>query len=719
MTRMSRASRFAVVAVLLGSSGCITDRILVENSNGALAADAVQLKRVEAETAQRRRLPFREDVPADVMTVADLKAWFDRYADARKEELAKEDRFYHRTNILPPTTSTAEAYKGFIGDFVGGVYDDANKRMILVSDYAWWSKLQQDAIGALTGIDWAYEVFLSHELVHALQDQHFDLGDMLRGGIYDDNDDAAFVRKTILETDANVVGMSHFLGMDLEQLATRKAFFLFLRYNNLLSGPLMMALSGRTPSYFAKQSFAQYELGLSFIETKLDNGGMNALSRSYLRQPGTPGALPESSEQLLWPRKMRAESLDPPKPIARLDAAPASLPESKLVITNVFGALSFRHWLERLRGPLEANGVADGWGGDRWDIVDDGGHSVLIWRTTWDSESDAREFVDAYEPGVRVRYGERAVRRTGDPNGADGARATFDVPAAPAEERHVRTHRAELVVIERRGRDVLVLEGVTAEREMALRDEMWSKLRVVEKPAIDEAKLAMKAAALERNIGDIAPNPERPGLLGRMFLPVRTMAVRMGTGVGVDEDPPNGFLPIFPVTDSEMRWGFRPHLELSLPLALSGEIMSPVGQTVAGVALGALLPAPTFSFQVGHAVQLGNDLALVAQLGADDVGDPAFMSTRVAAGALMRPAPFLVVTPGVARVEPTAVGAIADSQVIIGSALRRGFTAAPLVEIEVVDGLAIYEASAFFLTASDKGLSLRAHTHAIGLLLYF
>jgi hypothetical protein len=707
--------RLAALWLALAGSGCITDRILVEDDKGALYANPAQLERVERETAQRRRLPFLAHVPADVMTVQDLKAWFDRFADARKEELAKEDKFYHRTNILPPTTSTAEAYKGFIGDFVGGVYDDAKARMILISDYAWWSKLQQDAIGAMTGIDWAYEVFLSHELVHALQDQHFDLSDMLRGGVYDDNDDAAFVRKTILETDANVVGMSHFLGMDLEQLATRKSFFLFLRYNNLLSGPLMMALSGRTPSYFAKQSFSQYELGLSFIESKLDQGGMDALSRSYLLPPGTPGALPESSEQLLWPRKMRADTLDPPKPIVRLTAAPDALPGSKLVITNVFGALSFRHWLERLRGPLEANAVADGWGGDRWDMIDDGGHSVLVWRTTWDSEDDAREFVDAYDRGVRVRYGERAVKRTADPKGADGARTTYDVPSSPAEDRFVRTHRDELVVIERRAKDVLIIEGVTPERDLALREEMWPLLRVVEKPPIDEAKLAAKAAALEKNIGDMAPNPERPGLLGRLFLPQRTMALRMGTGIGVDLDTPPGFAPVFPVTDSELRWGFRPGLELSLPLALSGEIMSPVGQTVAGVSLGALFPSPTVGFHLGHAVALGDDLAVVAQLGADEVGNPTFNTRHVAAGALMRPAPFLVLAPGVARVE----GGVSGPSVILGSALRRGFAAAPLIEVEVVDGLAIYEASTFFLSASDRGVTLRAHTHALGLLLYF
>jgi hypothetical protein len=512
----------SILLVLALSMGCITDRILIENDT---RVDAAQFKRVEDTTARLRRLPFVEDVPADVMTVQQLREWFDQYADARKADLAKEDRFYHRTGILPPTISTAEAYKGFLADFVGGVYDDGRKRMILVSDYAWWSKVQQDAIGAVTGVDWAYEVFLVHELVHALQDQHFGLGEMLRGGVYDDNDDAAFVRKTILETEANVAGMAHFLGMDLEQLATRKAFFLFLRYNNLLNGPLLLALTGSTPSFFAKQALTQYELGLNFVERRLDIGGYDELSRAYLRAPGTPGALPESTEQLLYPRKMKG---DRPVYFQRLEAAPTTLNGSSLILTNVFGALAFRHWFERIVGPLEGPAVSDGWGGDRYDLIDDGGHTILVWRTTWDSEDDAKEFLDIYSRGVTRRYGERAKEAE-----RNDVVARFNIPAAPEEEKFIRTKRDEVVWIERRGKDVLIVDGVAPDSARAFTDEMWTHLIPVNAPVPDEAKLAQRAERLERHLTELPPKAPRPDLLGRLFLPSRTMSIRAGTGFGV------------------------------------------------------------------------------------------------------------------------------------------------------------------------------------------
>lgn len=675
--------------------------------DGRQAVSRPDFQRVERTTEQVRRLPFLREVPAEVMTVEELKAWFDRYADARKAELAREDRLYHRLGILPPTLSTAEAYKGFLADFVGGIYDDGSERMVLVSDYAWWAKAQQEAIGALTGIDWAYEVFLVHELVHALQDQHFGLADQLRGGVYDDNDDAAFVRKTILETDANVAGMAHFFGMDLSRFAVRKAFFLYLRYNNLLSGPLMQALSGRTPSYFTKQGLSQYELGLSFVERKLDQGGQEELARSYLRVPGEKGALPESTEQMLWPKKMAGPTPDRPIALARLEAPPAALPGATPVSTNVWGALSFQHWLEGLVGPLEAAQVANGWGGDRYDLFDDGGSSVLLWRSVWDSEDDAKEALAAYARAVPRRYGERAT------GGLDGDVARFTVPAAPEETRKVRTLRDEVVHVERRGAQLLIVEGAGAEQVDALVAEGFAALVPVPRAEPDRARIAERAARLEEHLDKLGKPAPRPNLSERLFLPARLMALRTGAGLGVVEDPAGPWL--FPIVDSELRWGMRPGLELSLPLALSTELVTFAGQTVVGVRPRWHWPASfDADLQLGQALPLGDDLLVAAQLGAQRVGLPE-SSRTLTAGALMRPFDALVLAPAAALLDD----ATGERRVFFGGALSRGFAAQPLVEVEVLDGLFVYESTLLAFDLKERGLRFAAHTHVFGALLYF
>ncbi len=710
-------------------AGCVTQRVLVSKPSSAnpdaLAADAAQIKRVQEATAQRRHLPFLRDVPVDVMNAKQLRAWFGRYTQQHKGALAREDRFHHRMGILRPTVSTAEAFSGFLVDFVGGVYDDDEQRMILVSDYAWWSKLQQDIAGYVTGEDWAYRLFLTHELTHALQDQHFGLGDMLKGGVYDKNDDAAFVRKTLLESEANVMGMSDFLGMDLDQLATRKLFFLFLRYNNLLNGPVLALLSGDAPSFFAKQTFSQYELGLSYVEHRLDDGGPNALSRSYLKRPGDVGAMPESTEQLLWPRKSRPATLDPPIHFAPLLALPDAVGALVPSHSNVFGALAFKHWGEGFVSRWDASAVADGWGGDRYDVVMDGDSPVLLWRTSWDTERDATEALALFEASAHVRYGERLHAIVDSPT-----RYRAQITAAPQEKLLVRSLRDEVVWLERRGKDLVIVDGATVGTAQLLMDALWQQMTPVARAPLNDAVLAQKNRALNDAIADTLARDERPGLLGRFFLPARTMALRVGAGVNIDRallsDTEALVRPIdaaiTPVTDVEMRWGFRQHFELSSPLGLSVSVPTPFGLTVAGASASGFAPLPSFTLAAMHLLPLGSALVLAAQaqLRTKPFGPSEPVQTRWALGASLQPVSWLVLSPGVAVTTQRALlqGA-PDGAVILGAALSRGFMPAPLVEIEVVDGLYVYESTALLLKRTPGGVAWVGDSHVLGLAIYF
>jgi hypothetical protein len=189
---MSSGAALVVTVLLAVGGGCITDRVLVEEQGRVVVDDDV-VDRAEALTATARGLPFSRDVPLEVMTVAELEAWLNRYYDRAKVALARRDRFLHKLGILPPTRDSASTWKGFVGGFAGGVYDDdrvgpdgQRGTMILVKDYAWWAKVQLDLFGLLTGVDYAYEVFLTHELTHALQDQHLHFDRLLDDATDDD-----------------------------------------------------------------------------------------------------------------------------------------------------------------------------------------------------------------------------------------------------------------------------------------------------------------------------------------------------------------------------------------------------------------------------------------------------------------------------------------------------------------------------------------------------
>jgi hypothetical protein len=716
---MRELALVAAVLLAVAGGGCITDRVLVEQE-GRVVVDHDVVARAAARTATARGLPFVRTVPLEVMSVEELEAWLNRYYDRAQAALKRRDRFLHKLGILPPTRDSASTWKGFVGGFAGGIYDDDRPgpdgqrgTMILVRDYAWWAKVQLDLFGLLTGVDYAYEVFLTHELTHALQDQHLHLDRLL-----DDagDDDVRMVQKAILESDANVIGMAHFAGIDLEATAPRAAFFAFLRYNNFLNGPLMQVAAGRTPSFFSRQTFSQYELGLGFVEERLnagdwqrligddDDGAMAELSRSYVRVPGTASALPESTEQLLFPWK-RGATPDRPLRLRPLrlddrgdDDDVTRVGGFEVIDSGVFGALALKHWLE---GPLQigAEPVVDGWGGDRYEVlVDDDGETLLFWRLLGDSAGDAAQLAWAIRERLVRAHGPDRLDIVEELRGEGSDRFLAVVRPAAEERRFIRTRRPEHLLVERRGEAVVVVLGLP---ETTPLDDVVARLfaetvAAAETPE-DDARRAAVAADLERTLSAtlaMRPAPTAPSLLDQVVLPARTMAVRVGTEAVVVNDTTR-WLPA-----GEGRWGVRPWLELALPLAATVQARS-------GPFLGAigLAPQSTPLFDPiagvwsGRIVATGagavGDLGAILQLEASPTLAPATASegnTGVAAraGLVLRPLPGLTLQPGLEWSDGT-VGLDGDAAVVdgvrLGGVVQRGFVDTPLVELELVRGL--------------------------------
>ena len=103
--------------------------------------------------------------------------------------------------------------------------------------------------------------------------------------------------------------------------------------------------------------------------------------------------------------------------------------------------------------------------------------------------------------------------------------------------------------------------------------------------------------------------------------------------------------------------------------------------------------------------------------------DSATRDQALRVGLAMSPVPWLVVQPGVAFEDHGSVGDAFDVDTVrFGGVVQRGFIDSPLLELEVVPGLVIYEASAVDCRVGDGvfgGLIVVEQRHALGLLLYF
>lgn len=209
-----------------------------------------------------------------------------------------------------------------------------------------------------------------HELTHALQDQHFQIG--ARDLALRDDADAQLAYHALIEGEASLVMLAYMVeqsGGSLDDMIN----------NDLLSGALStaasMTLPNQGPRYFTEMLKFPYLDGLQFVITAYRRGGWKEIDRIYTHPP-------QSTREILRPsdyfeHKFKPEAFDP-KPL--------------LAVPRLLSVEHLGEWHWRFLA-----GKADGWKSDRVTIAQNRFcESTVLAETHWDSEAQARAFFDAY-----------------------------------------------------------------------------------------------------------------------------------------------------------------------------------------------------------------------------------------------------------------------------------------------------------------------------------
>lgn len=271
------------------------------------------------------------------------------------------------------------------------------------------------------------DVILSHELCHALQDQYFDLQDLVEKNTkaIRDNGDATMARECLVEGDATVVMMYWLLmnqsGMEDPAVANAAVSVAIgmqgaLDYDRILAmsdenkdstmlggfGNSMKAMKD-LPRFLMESLYTAYIQGSVMVNLVKEKGGWKAVDGLY-REP------PQSTEQILHPEKLTGKREIP---------VDVRMPELKkkfrgkwsIKEEDVMGELGirilFEIWSSDEERDLAAiSTVAAGWGGDRYYyLVNDAtGKDLLAWNIVWDTRQDAGEFVTAYRTALASRF---------------------------------------------------------------------------------------------------------------------------------------------------------------------------------------------------------------------------------------------------------------------------------------------------------------------------
>ncbi len=157
------------------------------------------------------------------------------------------------------------------------------------------------------------------------------------------------------------------------------------------------------PPIFVETMLSPYFDGSAMIKYVKDKGGWNAVTQLY----ATP---PESTEQVLHPQKLIGNR-DAPIEV-KLPEVEHSLGDSwQLLEHDVMGELGIRiflrMWRDReVKSDAAAVSAAEGWGGDHYYYFSNtkSKKDLLVWKTVWDSPTEAAEFIVAYRLALDRRF---------------------------------------------------------------------------------------------------------------------------------------------------------------------------------------------------------------------------------------------------------------------------------------------------------------------------
>jgi hypothetical protein len=296
------------------------------------------------------------------------------------EDLQALSRLAVAGGVLPEGTDLATLAASFTAATAGATYSPLDKQVLLRSD------------GTKNG-SFSDHSLLVHELVHALQDQHFDLLPMLVARPYDfDRTEAAFalVEGDAMSVQRRLEGGDAWTRRSVEQIAQAEdaRFDLYRRTIGAFFHPLLV------------ETFVfRYRDGLRFVETLRRARPAVNLNELFRRPPA-------SSEQVLHPEKYFAG--EAPRE-ASVDERLFAAEGWRAGGSTALGEIGVRGLLLAGMPVAEARRAAAGWGGDRAYVFErEGRHALFVWKTVWDAPTDAQEFFRAYDKLGRVRGAETA-----------------------------------------------------------------------------------------------------------------------------------------------------------------------------------------------------------------------------------------------------------------------------------------------------------------------
>jgi len=427
-----------LIAVLL--TGIAPEATATPRNDDWTAKLLARTDEIAKEISKLRGLKIKQPIRRDVMAIDKLRErLLTRFGEEyTPDQMAAEQRALERWGLVPHGLDVHDVLLDVLTEQIAGFYDPKDRTLYIA---------ERPSGASDADLAWA-DMLMAHEIVHALQDQHFDLEKLT--DLPSTEGDAQLARQALVEGDGVVAmvelmlarqGIAPPWGMD-------DAVALMTRTMEASGGEGTDQLS-RAPLVVRDLLMFPYAAGMRFVAALRKHHPWKRVDEVFK-------APPASTEQILHPELYLAHE-EPHRVAAK---APAALAGWGIVDETVWGEAGWsvllrQHGVEVGR----ATAAAAGWGGDRVVVYAAKGHpaprdAVAIGLTSWDADIDAIEFAEAATDAVDTLV-TGVVIETGKARtvwlGAD----------------------ARVSIVERRDDEVLVVVGAPLAAQARIADDVW------------------------------------------------------------------------------------------------------------------------------------------------------------------------------------------------------------------------------------------------------
>lgn len=454
-----------------------------------------QGRKLQPHVEKLRKLKFSHPVKVDVQDRDTLRQ---RLMEDFKKEMPREktERFQKalvKYGFMKPGVDLWQTVLDLLSEQIAGFYDPESKELYLIAEHVQGveaGEKDEDEMSAMMaqmmgGMD-QDRLTIVHELTHALQDQNFDLLTLPMG--LEDNDDIVTAVKSLVEGEASFTmfdDITSKMGIGLESLPGVDK--MLEQGGGMPSGGPGAEMMEKAPNYLKRGLIFPYMGGLGFVQAVKKAGGWDAVNKIYQD-------LPASTEQVLHPEKYLGER-DQPTTVTMPDLAPALGDGWQHQVTNVWGELNLDIMFKEFFPNSKTSSVVAGWDGDQYMVFEHQSSKALlgVMFLVWDSEKDAEQFTTAYKKLLGKKIG-------------------VTVPAEK-QARYTWDQEDGQIVMERRGAEVLVIEGAPKASLAKLEEAIWAQTGRKELAKVD--RVSPPADTAVAGAGEDKPeapaNAERSG----------------------------------------------------------------------------------------------------------------------------------------------------------------------------------------------------------------